>query len=716
MPFVFSLFFIFAYFFENQAQDFSAIENCQNDLMRDLIIVDYWNNKIHETLPVTYNHFLQGGYINMPSARMGAEGEIGFGYSRVPPYINYNLRVQLTKRLEIAGNYRIFQGVQDPHLSKYGFGDLSDKGANVKFAIFTPEDSQYKLPGIALGFEDFIGTQSFKARYIVLTQVLLNYNMEISLGYGQQRIRHWFGGMSWMPFRQWQGSYLQGLSLVTEYDATPYKRKKIELHPKGRKQKTPFNFGIKYRLYDFLDFSLSYVRGEKLAFSAACFYNFGYTHGFIPKIDNPLPYTTPINTQPLGDWRSENTLVQDLIYPLEDQGFDLLQVWLSHDDQAQKILRLRVLNNNCRTETVVRDRLNHIITALIPSDIDQVIIVIESEGFPLQEYCYFMEYVRRFSRQEMGVQELNLLTNLREVTYPDPERSTLLFKDRRNLYNFEFFPKVHALFGSSKGKFKYALGVQVGLNGFIYGDVYYSALIGLNAVNNLHGLSGIDRLNPSTLINVRTDTIRYYKQRGISFDALFIQKNWNMGRGWYAKLATGLFEDAYGGLAGECLYYPVKSCWAVGFETAYLRKRSYKGLGFSDRVRKLDGFKAHYEKFVGKQYFLNFYYNLANCELDFKVKVGKFLANDWGAQFEISRYFESGLRLGIWYTLTNGHDRINGQTYHDKGISFSMPLDIFYTHSERDRFGEGMAAWLRDVGAIGSTGLGLFNLIRLERE
>ena len=74
----------------------------------------------------------------MPSARMGKEGEIGIGYSHVPPYRNYNIRFQLFKNFELIGNYRIFHHIKDPVLSQYGFGDFSDKGINFKYALFLP--------------------------------------------------------------------------------------------------------------------------------------------------------------------------------------------------------------------------------------------------------------------------------------------------------------------------------------------------------------------------------------------------------------------------------------------------------------------------------------------------------------------------------------------------------------------------------------------------
>lgn len=174
--------------------------NSESNLMEDLLIVNYWNQRLNEKFPVTYNHLLQGGYFSMPSARMGDEGEIGGGYGYVPPYILYNARFQLVDFLEISGNYRIFKGVEDPILTHMGFGDFSDKGANLKLSLFSAEATHYSLPGLAIGLEDFIGTKAFRAYYIVLTKVFLNYNLEISLGYGGNRIDKWFGGMIWIPF------------------------------------------------------------------------------------------------------------------------------------------------------------------------------------------------------------------------------------------------------------------------------------------------------------------------------------------------------------------------------------------------------------------------------------------------------------------------------------------------------------------------------------
>lgn len=688
----------------------------QENLLRDLLIVDYWNNRLNEKFPVTYNNLLCGGYWNMPSARMSQEGEIGIGYVEAHPYRLWNLRCQLTDQLEIYGNYRIFKGIKDPVLSEHGFGDFSDKGVNLKIALIRPEDSYYHLPGLAIGFEDVIGTRAFKARYLVLTHVFIDQHLELSLGYGQQRIRGWFGGINWMPFRQSSFKYLQEFSLTAEYDATGYKKKDLEPHPKGRKQATHWNAGFKYRLWNSCDFSLSYQRGKEWAFACSTYYNFGCSTGLMSKFDTPLPYIAPVNIEPLGELRPESVLVADLVYPFRKQGFELLQAWISINDCGERVLRLRVLNELYRLECDVRNQLNNLLAYLIPLNIGSVIVGIDADGVIIQEYHYEMPFTRMYGSKQIGAYELKILTPLCEASWPDPCHEWLLYTKKLPSFCFEVFPKNCTYFGSSTGKFKYALGVQTLFNGYLWDNVYYSAVLGCIAFKNIGDVKDVDRLNPSQLINVRTDIVRYYQQNGITLDEAYLQKNWNHGKGLFSRLSAGYFEIQYGGLAYEFLYYPLNSRWAAGFEGAIVGKRKVNSpFGFSRKIRKLKGFKPTYQPFLGSQFFFNLFYDWKEARIDLRVKAGKFLANDFGVRYEISHYFDSGLRVTLWYTCTNGHDKINGEIYYDKGIYFTMPLDMFYTCCDRGKWSYGMSAWLRDVGASSFTGQDLYYMLNDHR-
>lgn len=677
------------------------------DLAEDLSLVECLDEKIYDRLPVLYNHQLQGGYIQMPSALMGEAGELGIGYASAPPYRLWNLRCQLMSRLEVTGNYRIYTGVEDPHLSKYGFGDLSDKGMNLKIALLRPEDSNFLFPGLAIGWDDMIGTRGFKAGYLVLTEVLRGCNLEISLGYGWDRIRGFFGGAHYLPFRQSPCALFRGLALVAEYDAIPYHDPNIERHPRGRESKSSFNYGLKWRVGEYFDLSVSHIRGKEIAASVSAWYNFGSTDGFITKFNDPLPYTEPN--------RAKDLLVEKLVNPFYGQGFDLLEVALSSDCGA-KTLYLKVFNNSYRTQAVFRERIAYLLANLIPEDIDQVIVILNSEGFSVQQYRYYMPFVREFGQCDRGLYELNILSPMEEAACELPCMAEVLQKDRMPLANFYVEPKTQTYFGSARGKFKYVLGLHAGVDGFFPGDVYYSALLGLNIFGDVSTISDVDILNPSQLVNVHTDIINYYKNKDITLDEGYIQKNFAFGRGFYGKFSFGYFDVAYAGLGSEYLWYPIRGPFALGLEGAVFKKRAYRGLGFENKFRKLEGYTPTYVRFHPYQYFLNMYYRWNDACLDFKVSCGKFLANDYGVRFQVSRFFDSGLKIYAWYTITNGNDHINDRLYYDKGVGFSMPLDIFYTQSDRERWGYGMSAWLRDVGVQVRTGRDLYEMISEERE
>ncbi len=470
----------------------SGFSNPDGDLFKDLMVVDAWNKRLSDRFPVFYDYALQGGYLKMPSARMGASGEVGVGYAYAHPYIHYNLRCQLFSHFEVSGNYTVFKGVEDPILSPLGFGDLSDKGANVKLALLLPEDTDYRLPGVAVGWMDFMGTQSFKAQYIVVTQVLKDYHLEISLGYGKHRIHGWFGGLQWMPLRHIPCDYLNHTCLVLEYDSIPYEDEYLEPHPNGRIKKSAWNAGVKTRLWDCLDLSLSYLRGDAWAFSASYYYNVGNFKGFLPKIDNTLPYSAPMDVEPLGCMRPETLMSQELAIAFTQQGFEVLNIGLEEDADGSKTLRIHIENTYYRDEAAVRQQFNSLVSNLVPENIDKTLVTIESEGMPLQEYVYRQPFVAMYREEDIGAYELDLITKCQEASYPVELGWQGLFCQPRDAWNIEVYPKTLSFFGSSRGKFKYALGLHVGLNGYLFNDIYYYVLLVKIFWRNMYHITGID--------------------------------------------------------------------------------------------------------------------------------------------------------------------------------------------------------------------------------
>ncbi len=720
--FLISLFSFAAAAFANPAADFSSgddesiVSEEGMPLFRDLEMIKQIDRKINDELPFFYNYSMVGGYFNMPSARMGKTGVIGIGAAIVKPYDIYGVNFQMFDRLEFSLNYRVYKGVEEPNFGHEGFGDDAERIGNVKIGLLTPKDGFPFIPQISIGAEDFIGTKRFNSKYVVATKEFLEANLELTLGWGKGRIKGFVGGASWTPFRQMQLPVLKDISLVAEYDAINYKKHPHE-HPSGRRVDSRINGGLVFVGWDTLQLTLSSVRGVEVAGSASLRYPIGTTKGFFPKIDDPVAYNSPIDTEPLGMIRTERDFSQEIAYALSDQGLDLYTTFLLYNEEGEKELWMKVVNNRYREERIVRDRVQHVLAALVPSDIVAVTVVVEADAVPSQSYRFRTEDLLRWRRGIVSDYEMETISPMKEAGLePNEYDAAQIFQRHKPIWTFTIRPRLLTFFGSTSGKFKYNVSAIASPEGYIFNQVYYKLQLGYALKTSMQGLGGPDRANPSRLLIVRTDSLKYFQTNTFSMEQAYLQRSWNLGYGWFYRLALGYFEPAYGGAATELLYYPVNSNWAIGAEFAAVPKRHYQGVKFRNNTLQLRNGRYVKVPFIGIQYFLDFYYDYKPLQMDLLVSAGQFLAKDKGARIDVGRYFKSGLRFSLWCTFTNGHDKVNGHTYYDKGFSFMTPLDMFLRQTSRNYVGYAMAAWLRDVGARAETGKKLYWTLEEERQ
>lgn len=685
-----------------------------DSLFRDLETVEKIDREIHDKLPMLINYQGQGGYFAMPSARMPKAGELGFQYSYLPPYNVWSLSFQLFDHIETVGSYWVYRGMVEQNFGRQGFGDDADRSANIKICFLRPEDGYPFLPDFSVGWNDFFGSRRFHSFYAVATEELLKYNLEATLGWGEGRINGFFGGVAWTPWRQAE-HLLKGLTFAVEYDANDYHHHPAE-HPKGRVVRSRINAGLQYHFGKNIQGSVSSIRGDDWAASLSLRYNFGESKGLFPKnLDQPF-YTAPVDTEPIGLVRSGQELARDLAYAFQQQGLDLYSAYLVPIENGLDSLFLKIVNIRYREEGIVRERIVRILSNLSPSNISCVTVVVEADGVALHEYRFRLADLARYRKNQLGDNEFCILSPIREASStPSRYSGRKIYQRRKSIWTLTFRPRMLTFFGSSKGKIKAQIGFSLGAEGYFFDQFYYSVLGSYTVFSMIQDIKSWDVLNPSRIINVRTDNLLYHQKGSFHVDQGFLQKSWNAGSGWFARLATGYFETAYGGVAGEALYYPVMFNWAIGFEAAVVWKRRYWGLGFFDKIRKLSPEGMVWVPYTGFQYFVDFYYDYKPLNLDFKISAGQFLARDKGARFDIGRTFPSGLRVGIWYTFTNANDVVNNQRYYDKGFSITMPLDFFMNQSSRTRVGYAMSAWLRDCGAKAQTGKELYQTIYYER-
>ena len=81
------------------------------------------------------------------------------------------------------------------------------------------------------------------------------------------------------------------------------------------------------------------------------------------------------------------------------------------------------------------------------------------------------------------------------------------------------------------------------------------------------------------------------------------------------------------------------------------------------------------------------------------LKGGRFLAEDSGINFDFSRRFASGLRIGAFFTLTDISKEEFGEGSFDKGFYFHIPVELFFDRHSKGLAGFGLRPITRDGGA-----------------
>lgn len=688
-----------------------------SSLFRDLSLVEEVNKEIHTTFPFHYNYTLMGGCFNTPSARMNEAGDVSLGFAYLPPYCIYAAAIQGFTRLELGINYRVYSDLLDPHIGQAGFGDFSDRVANIKLGILRRKDGFSNVPEIAIGFEDFYGSKRFYSGYIVATQGFCGaLPLEVTVGYGRGRIRGLFGSISWAPFLRSSLPLLNRLMFLAEWDGIDYRNSKWE-HPKGRNYSSRINFGVSTTLWDILHLNISTLRGKKIAASASINYNLGKSKGLFPKIQDPPLHKSPVNTQPIGNLRNERELAQELAFIFSEQKIILSRVYLTSDNDGKNMLWIKIINLVYRNAAELKRRIENVLASITPSNIAHVTVVIEANGLPACAYHFRTTDLRRLQSGEVGDFEFQTLTPICAPTPPpNMYEGSLLYHRPKRVWALTMHPRFLTFFGSATGKCKYGIELVGGPEGYLFDQLYYKIQGAWNIKSNISDVGDRDFFNPSQIINVRSDIAKYLRNYSFLLEQAYVQHGLHLSRAWYGRFSIGIFELAYAGAGFELLYYPIKQNWAIGIEWATLLKRSYRGLGFTTKIRKWKGTSAEYEHFIGYQYFLDLYYKVDFLKLDIKVSLGQFLARDKGARFEIGHSFASGFRFDVWYSYTNAHDRVNGERYRDIGISFAIPLDLFLTKSSKAFIPYALSVWLRDTGARAFTGRCLYHTIHGSRE
>ncbi|TDU26645.1 exopolysaccharide biosynthesis protein YbjH [Panacagrimonas perspica] len=666
------------------------------------------------------NDFGGIGLIQTPTARFAPDGEFRVGVSTADPYNQILFGMQLLPWLEAGFRYaEVKNRLYGPESFS---GDQSYKDRSIDLKLRLREESPM-LPAFAFGVLDIGGTGLFASEYLVASKQVAGLDWTLGLAWGRMGARggirnpfavasdkfedrpateargdvgleRMFGGHDVGLFGgvQWQ-TPLPHLSLKLEYDGNDYKSEALD---NNLDADSPVNVALNYRLGRNADVSAGLERGNTFMARFVMYTNFHRDRGPDKVLDPP---STPLITlQPEQEAalapstavdadffeRVKRELARQKIQLVAMDSHDLLadiQVWFTQDlsdDEPRVIGRIGQTLAMMAPPQYYTFTLSHLVAGA------------ESYRVRLQRDAIDAAI-------DFDARPATLRHNWQRMPTRTQVPADVAFKAPSPYPSFDWYtgPALRQHIGGPDdfyfGQLWWRLGGRLALSP----RWSLSGQVGADIYNNFDGLK---QTSDSRLPKVRSDIVRYLKEGENNLVRLETNYVWSPRPSWYARLSGGIFEEMYGGIAGEVLYRRPEARWAVGLDVNRVRQRD-----FDQRFSFRD-----YEVTTGH---LTGYFQLPFYGMSAQLSAGRYLAGDKGGTLELSRRFASGVSAGLFATKTDVSSEDFGEGSFDKGFFVIVPFDLFFARSSSNRTVPLVFRPLtRDGGQRVRDGVGLFGL------
>jgi hypothetical protein len=647
------------------------------------------------------------GLINMPSARMHKEGTVGFTWSHADPYLRGSIMGYPFDWFEASYQYTdVNNKLYSDSPAFSGKQSYKDKSFDAKFRLF--KETTY-LPQVAIGFRDFGGSSLFAAEYIVGSKLIGNIDFTLGMGFGtlsNDTISNPFtklasrfetrrtdtrgdtqgGEINYATFLAGEKAGIfggveifipkfGGTRLKIEYDSTNY-------GPDGEgylpvSQDKEINYSFIYPVTKNFHLKLGYIRNNTLNFGFSIAGNYASKDPYIGKRDKPkkIPnaevFRTVVNAE-----EAEYLYKSSLKYLAESK---LLLQTAQVDDSRYTVTfaQSKFLNN-----PVALGRMSRILDQLSPELIDEFTLI----NINADTAMFAVDIPRDDFRKYLDLNKTDALLESVEIYQAEP--GVHLTHDYR--------PK--PLLPQTLWKISPAIRSQIGgPDGFYFGDLSLSVhsetiitrrfnILGVGSIGILNTFDDLKLASDSIIPHVRTDIVKYLKA-STDYHITRLQTNYfsNPARSIYTKLSAGIFEPMFMGYGGEVLYKPFDRDYGIGLELWKVYQREYRQL-FGRKFDKYNTLTGH----------VNLYYREPTTRILLHVKGGRYLAEDSGFTFTVSRAFRSGLNMGVFFSLTDISKEEFGEGSFDKGFFFNLPIQVFFDEYSRGQAGFGLRPLTRD--------------------
>jgi hypothetical protein len=642
------------------------------------------------------------GGIDMPSGLALPDGMVTFGYAQFGPNSRTSVGFQISPRL--SGTFR-YAGVRDwdAVIPDSGFDTYYDRSFDLRYQILF--EGRY-IPAVTIGLQDLAGTGLYGGEYIAATKHI-HPNLTVTGGLGWGRLGsynsfgsgsrpevdigeggrpNWdtwfrgpaapFAGVEWLIGDRW--------GVKAEYSSDAYT---VEAEERGTfERKTPFNFGVEYRLSDQLRLGAYSLYGSEVGFSLQFTLN--------PKvrltglgINDPAP--PPLTVRPARslnpalwseDWASTPSVpgqVREVLgAALAPQG-----LYLDALDLRPTSALIRVQNIRYDSAAQALGRTARILSGILPPSIETFEIEMVVNGIAASRVTLKRSDLEALEFAPAGDIQLAERATIAAGGVLPPE--ALMGSPETPRFTWQIVPAFRTSLFDPDQPFRADLRIRAQGSYQLAEGLFLSGAVSQALTDNLGAVSAPPE---SALPPVRTNTYLYDLNGQTELESLDLSYYRRLGGDFYGRATVGYLERMFGGASVEALWMPVDSPLALGATLSYVSQRSY-----DDDFSFLD-----YSTLTGHA---SAYYEFTDGYLA-QLDVGQYLAGDVGATLSITRIFPNGWQVGAFATLTDVSAEEFGEGSFDKGIRIVLPVNWAIGQSSRARLATTLRPVTRDGGAF----------------
>jgi hypothetical protein len=647
----------------------------------------------------TLSHYGGGGLLDTRTARFLPDGYLAATVSIKNPDDRIGFTFQAFPWLETtfrwSNNYAI-----RPEL---GAGQGADRSFDVKLRL--ARESAY-VPELAIGLQDFLGTGTYGAEYIVGSKRFGRFDVSLGLGWGRFASRGTFqnpfgwisSSMKERPIDTGLGGkptldYFRGpdmgifagveyqprihnLKIQLEYSSDAYKQ---ELQASGKDYGFPVNVGLSYRPWSGVDFGLSLMHGKEIAVRLSLFTDLAADNS-LNRID-PLPPIRPREETPAP------AAAPRLPAPDADASLALMRQALESQSLIVRGLtvggnrvELGIVNEAYLRDTEAVSRAARALSASAPPNVEEFHIITIAKGVAVGDILIRRRELEKLTDQQSSPAELLLASEVK----PPPASIAPYSDPNYRRFTWNIHPEMRQSVFDPDNPFFVGFGIGASEALEIGRGWWLGASQSIMLLDTFHDIS---RESNSVLPHVRSDVARYLKEGRYGFDSLQTSYYFKLGEEVYGRATAGYLEEMFAGVGGEVLYRPFQQRWAIGLNLWAVQQRDYNRL--FDLIK--------YQTITGHA---TFYYETPWNDISLRFHVGRYLAKDYGYTFEAVRTFRTGVQVGAWFTITNVSAEQFGEGSFDKGIMIRIPMEWALPFGSRNVFDLNLRPIQRDGGQM----------------